>query len=259
MDDFCTTGMVLQRQRHGDYDLILRCLTADRGRIAVMAKHALKSTRRFVGALELFCVLQMVCRPARRGDLAFLGEVTVARAFAAIRADILKTAYAGYWCELILRWTESHHAQPGLYGLLHDMLDKLNAGSLSPDWLSVIFQMRFLLVAGICPDLSCCGACHAGVDSLSQSSVCVDVSGGCLVCAGCGRSDARMRLSKGTLKQLQWISVGDSALIGRLRCSRQTLAESMRFLERFVPYHVGIDPRSLGVLNQLRRESSGRK
>ncbi len=255
MDPFCTVGLVLHRQRHGDHDLILRCLTADQGRMAIMAKHALKSTRRFVGALELFSLLQMACRLARRGDLAFLQEVTVLRAFAGIRADIMKTAYAGYWCELIMRWTEAHHAQPQLYRLLHDALDRLNAGQAPPDWLSVVFQMRFLRAAGICPDLSCCPTCHTGVDALRQSRVGVDISNGCLACVRCGHGDTGPQLSKGTLKQLQWIVAGDGARIERLRCSRQTLAESLRFLECFVPFHVGIDLRSLNVLHQLRREA----
>jgi hypothetical protein len=39
-----------------------------------------------------------------------------------------------------------------------------------------------------------------------------------------------------------------------MKFSPQAIAESLSFLERFVPHHLGRQPRSLKILRQLRDE-----
>jgi len=62
----------------------------------------------------------------------------------------------------------------------------------------------------------------------------------------------RVRLSKGTIKQLQWLDTGDLEKAERIRFNTQSLNESLHFLEAFVPYHIGKKIRSLDVLRQVR-------
>jgi DNA repair protein RecO (recombination protein O) len=59
-------------------------------------------------------------------------------------------------------------------------------------------------------------------------------------------------LSKGTIKQLQWVAGGDLARAARIRFTPAAVSEALGFLERFVPYHLGRQLRSLKVLRQLR-------
>ena len=74
-------------------------------------------------------------------------------------------------------------------------------------------------------------------------------------CLGCLPSTAEgHRLSKGTIKQLLWVADGDLTRAARIKFSPRALHESQEFLESFVPYHLGRQPRSLRVLRQLRGE-----
>jgi DNA repair protein RecO (recombination protein O) len=103
---FSTPAIMLRRTDFGDYDLIITFFTLNKGKISVIAKSAKKSVRRFSGILELFSVLDIVCSTGRRPGLSVLQEAALKHPFAEIRKDVIKTAYASYWAELINEWME---------------------------------------------------------------------------------------------------------------------------------------------------------
>ena len=145
-------AILLRRIEHGDYDLILTCLTPNRGKIALMAKSAKKSKKRFAGILEPFAVLEIVYSgPGRRRGLPILQEASMVHPFSGIRGDVLKTAYASYWAQLIAEWTEENVKEPSLFELYTYSLAEMDRGEQPADTLSVLFQMRFLDLAGLAP------------------------------------------------------------------------------------------------------------
>jgi DNA repair protein RecO (recombination protein O) len=74
-----------------------------------------------------------------------------------------------------------------------------------------------------------------------------------VVCDRCPPGDDNhLHISRGTLKQLQWIADGPLKKAGRARFTAQAMAEATRFLETFVPYHIGRKPRSLKYLQRIR-------
>jgi DNA repair protein RecO (recombination protein O) len=80
-----------------------------------------------------------------------------------------------------------------------------------------------------------------------------DLEKGGLVCGSCAAGMQRKRqLSMATIKQLQWIGSRDLQRASRIKFNRQTLREGLDFLEAFVPYHLGREPRSLTFLRQIR-------
>ena len=87
--------------RLGDNDLILTLLSIDQGKISVVAKSAKKSMKRFTGVLDLYAEIDIVCGSGRGRGLPILSEASLKQPFSQIRTDIRKTAYAGYWAELI--------------------------------------------------------------------------------------------------------------------------------------------------------------
>ncbi len=253
MTGFSTPAIMLRRVDFGDYDLIVTFLTRDKGKLSVIAKSAKKSVKRFSGVLELFSVLNIVCGRPRRGGMPVLQEATLRRPFSRIRHDVKKTAYASYWAELINRWLEDHDAQDELFVLFMHVLDVLDAGSVAEEALSVMFQMRFLAISGHCPSLDHCGCCNCGLETLAQNRVFFDVKNGRIACPRCANgAGGRVTLSKGTIKQLLWLLKTDVNKAGRIRFTAPSLAEGLSFVESFVPYHLGITPRSLTFLKQIR-------
>ena len=244
---------MLRRMDFGDYDLIITFFTLNRGKISVIAKSAKKSSKRFSGILELFSVLDVVCSDGRGKGLPVLQEATLKEPFSRIRADIKKTAYASYWSELINKWMENDEKQTRLYYLFQHVLGELDLGHTPEEALSILFQMRFMTIAGLCPNLRYCGICKIGINELRQVKIAFDLISGALVCDRCASGSLRkIYLSKGTIKQLLWIESGDLTKARRIRFTSQALREGLEFLELFVPYHLGKEPKSLKFLRQIR-------
>ncbi len=255
MSRLTTTAIVLQRRQYGDFDLIVTVLSSDQGKRTLIAKSAKKSAKRFPGILEPFNHLQIAFRETRRKGMPILEEATLHRPSVNLRSDFLKTAYASYWVESINIWLEEGRVQSEIYHLLEFVLDTLESGEMDAAMLSVLFQMRFIGHEGLHPVLEHCSCCHSDISGMAQNQFCVDLGQGGVVCQQCpsGARGGHLHLSKGTLKQLQWIAKGDLSKALRIRFSPRTLAEASKFLEAFVPYHIGKKPKSLRVLQEMRR------
>jgi DNA repair protein RecO (recombination protein O) len=264
--------VILRRVDFGDYDLIITFFTPDRGKVSAIAKSAKTSKKRFAGILELFSVLQVVC--VRGRGLPILQEASLNCAFMKIRCDIRKTAYASYWAELISEWIEEGEAQIQLYDLFLHVLAELETGVIPEPVLSILFQIRLMILSGFYPNLTHCNRCGAETEKMKKNRIMFDLAGGGLVCENClsppsssvadpcrswdavaeENRNPRIYLSKGTIKQLLWAGNTELEKSGRIRFSSQSVREGLAFLEAFVPYHLGKSPRSLAFLRQIRRD-----
>ena len=255
MPGFSSPAIMLRRIAYGDNDLIITLFTLCRGKVAAIAKSAKKSRKRFPGILEPFSVLEVVCRMGRREKgLPVLTEAALVHPFPGIRADIRKTGYASYWAEIINEWMEEHVEQAEVYHLFHYALKELDQDHMPGADLSILFQIRFLTIVGLGPNLTCCCACKTGIENVPQSFFSIDLGRGGLICNRCGKvSPDRPGLSKGTLKQLLWIQKMDLLKAARVKFTSRTREEGLAFLEAFVPYHLGKIPKSLKVLRQVRK------
>jgi DNA repair protein RecO (recombination protein O) len=254
MSVFSTPAILLHKLDYGDFDLILTFFSLKRGKISLIAKSAKKSTKRFAGILELFSLVEVVGSMSRGRGLPVLQEAVLQSPFSAIRDDINKTAYASYWCELINKWLEENRKQVQLYLLLQHVLSRLDSGGSAAAELSILFQMRLLSLSGHGPNLRQCARCQKQLESIQRNRVFFDIAKGGILCDECAAgTGGRIRLSKGTIKQLKWVESGDLKKASRIRFGPQALEEGLELLEAFVPYIMGLQPRSLKFLKQIRK------
>jgi len=257
MSYLSTSAIVLRRRAYGDFDLILTVLTKDHGVSTMIAKSAKKSTKRFGGILEHFDGLGIVYRQSRGKGLPILEEATLERNFGVVRSDVLKTAYASYWSELVVLWLEADEPRQDIYDLLGFVLEALSSGKVPAAILSLLFQMRFIGYEGLRPVLERCTCCQKEIEQLAQNEFCIDLRQGGIVCNQCpGPDNHNVNIGKGTLKQLIWMAKEDLGKALRVRFAPPSMAEATAFLEAFVPYHIGRVPKSLGFLRQIRMTSN---
>ncbi len=246
---------MLKRMDFGDYDLITTLFTLDKGKISAIAKSAKKSAKRFAGILELFSVLQVVVNTGSGKGLPVLQEATLKQPYSKIRVDIKKMAYASYWAELINEWVEESVKQVRIYRLFEYVLRELDFANIPDAVLSVLFQMRFISLSGHRPNLKHCNVCRAPLELIKANKLEFDIQKGGLLCQNCASSSpGPLLLSKGTVKQLLWIEKGNLTQAGRVRFTPQALKEALEFLEAFLPYHLGKEPRSLKFLRTIRNQ-----
>lgn len=256
MPDINTQAILLRRINYGENDLIVTLFTFDVGKLTVIAKSAKKSKKRFPGILELFNQLDVVYSYNQHQNLPILKEAALHDAYINIRADIHKTGYASYWAELIDFWLQEGNAQKALYHLLQEVLSDLDKGKTLDQVLNIYFQMKFLSLAGLQPNLLTCCKCQKQTDCMLPGKLSVSLKEGGIVCCECNPTDSsnkKFPLSKGTLKQLIWMAERDLSTAKRVRFSAHGLREAINFLESFVPYHVGKFPKSLTFLKNLRK------
>jgi DNA repair protein RecO (recombination protein O) len=254
MSGYTTPALLLRRIHYGDHDLIINLFTLNRGKVTVIAKAAKKSVKRFGGVLELFSVLEAVINPGRGKGLPVLQEAALIQPFASIRSDVVKTAYASYWAELVNTWMEEYERQDLIFKLLAYVLDALDKGAAPTRALSILFQIRFMALSGLAPNLSRCSRCGLEVARVASHELYFSMTGGGIVCGACGAGrGGRMPLSRGTAKQLVWIQQRDLEKALRLQFSEQALAEGQALCEAFAPYHLGKEPKSLKFLKQMRK------
>ena len=141
-----TPAILLRRIEFGDFDLIVTLFTLAQGKTSAIAKSAKKSVKRFSGVLEPLSLLNVVLAQSRGKGMPVLQEASLEDPFFKIREDIVKTTYASYWSELIYLWMAEGEPQEPLYRLMSYVLAELNRGETPVEVLSILFQMRFLLL-----------------------------------------------------------------------------------------------------------------
>lgn len=246
-----TEALVIRRVDYGDHDVILTVLTHHKGKLTVMGKNARKSVKRFSGLLELFYALDLVVRENSR--MAYLQEASLSEPFDGIRQDILKTAYASYFSEIVNRFLEEGTRDHGVYDLLYHTFSELSRGERPPEETSLFFQLKFLKLTGHSPELSSCLVCKKKLDDMEHTRVLFDIGQGGILCHGCGKkTSVTLLLTKGALKQLVWFGETEPGKSSVIRFSKQALMESLHFVERFLPFHLEKELMSLKFLNTIR-------
>jgi DNA repair protein RecO (recombination protein O) len=147
---------------------------------------------------------------------------------------------------------EEGQKQIQLFHLFRYVLQELDLDHTSEAALSILFQIRFMTIAGLDPNLKQCIICQAELEEMKKTRVKFDLSRGGIICDGCAPGVLhKIFLSKGTLKHLLWIQKGDLVRAARIKFAPRSLKESLEFLEAFVPYHLGKEPRSLKFLRKI--------
>jgi len=150
-----TTAVLLRAVDYRDADRILTFYSRDRGRVAAIARGARRSRKRFGGALEPFCVVDLVFSEGR-GDLATLKEATVTRAFPGVLTSLAGMREGGAALDLVRRITREDDAEPRLFDDVVALFEALGERERSPEDLRIAFTIRALGLVGMAPELEVC-------------------------------------------------------------------------------------------------------
>lgn len=258
MADFSTHAILLRKIEYGDHDFIISFLTESRGKISVIAKNAKKSVKRFTGALDLFSLNKIHCvYPQKNKDaLIILSQAALEDGFIHIRSNIMKTAYASFWVEIIHFWLEEKKEQTDIFNLLKMSIQALDKGTISDEVLNLHFQIKVMTLSGFSPGIEHCDVCNKNIDRISQKSIQFDFKAGRILCHDCQRKRLKygMVVSKGTIKQLFWLNNNDIRRAERIKVSDVAIKEGTRLLEAFIPFHMGREFKSTQFIKKVRQK-----
>jgi DNA repair protein RecO (recombination protein O) len=256
---FATEAVVLRAVEFGESDLVVHLLTPRTGRLTAIAKGARRSTRRFPGVLDLFNRLRVQVERPRRSAMARLEHARLVDAFLGLRADPRRYALASFLLELLDRLAPEGGPRRDLEALYAFALEALGALERArPDRRTrALLELRALAALGLRPELRGCVRCGRALEGAAPIAFSVPEGGP--LCAACERpGDAALPVHLGTLRALERGAALPLASLERLALPAASLDEALRLLDRFQRFHVGVELRTSGFLEQSLAEPAPR-
>src|SRR5579871_755341 len=155
-------AVVLRTWPVHEADLIVSLFTRDYGKLRGVAKSALKSRKRFGGALEPMTVARawFVERPGQ--ELARLDQLEIMRSPLSAPVDQARLTVLSFFTEVLEEALPEHDPQETVFRLLVSVLDHTPAArseSAQP-WMGLTyFALWMTRLMGLLPDVARCTAC----------------------------------------------------------------------------------------------------
>ena len=177
MSVLTSEAVVLRTWPVHEADLIVSFFTRDYGRVKGIAKSALKSRKRFGGALEPMTVARAFFAEKPRQELVRLDQLEIIRSPLSTPVDHARMAVLSFYAELLDEALPEHDPQETVFRLLLAVLDQTTA--IPPDtaqpqpscpqppepktsgpWMALTyFSLWMTRLMGLLPDIAHCTAC----------------------------------------------------------------------------------------------------
>jgi DNA repair protein RecO (recombination protein O) len=166
MSVLSSEAVVLRTWPVNESDLIVSFFTRDYGRVKGIAKAALKSRKRFGGALEPMTVARAFFAERPRQELVRLDQLEIIRSPLSGPVDQARLAILSFFAELLDEALPEHDPQETVFRLLLAVLEHT---SVEKPWMSLTyFSLWMTRLMGLLPDITHCTACG---EALHQSEV----------------------------------------------------------------------------------------
>lgn len=144
-------------------DLIVSFFARDYGRVKGIAKSALKSRKRFGGALEPMTLARAWFAERPRQELVRLDQLEILRSPLALPTDPARLAVLSFYAELLDEALPEHDPQDAVYRLLVSVLEQTTQ---ERPWIPLTyFSLWMTRLMGLLPDLAHCIVCSEALDA----------------------------------------------------------------------------------------------
>jgi DNA repair protein RecO (recombination protein O) len=226
-----TDALVLRTRPYGESDKIVTFLTRDLGKISGIAKGAVKSKRRFSGALEPATEVRLTYRARSQSDLHFVEAAEILAAPRRLTRDLDRYAFSTYVIEVLDCMIEGREAEAAVYDLARDVFLAIDAADRIPGAeLLRWFELRLLTLCGLEPRLSTCRRCGRATAG-STDPLRFDPIAGTIVCLAC-QNGAGIAISASGLAAIRVLHAAAlpiaplaSAVAGEVRVLLQTFLQ----------------------------------
>lgn len=214
--DVC--GIVTKETKYGDSSRILTVITAEKGKISVLAGNVRRGKSGLLTATSLFAHSRFTLFKNSSSSLYKLNEGELITSFADIKNSLDKMAFASYFCEISNLIVQEEAPDIPQFELLLRSLYMLNKDTQF-EKIKAVYEFRTLLLSGLLPDLSVCGDCGA-VKNLNFLSP----SDGCLYCDKCKDTHPNsLKLNESLLAAISYIALAEDKKIFSFNMSENSL------------------------------------
>jgi DNA repair protein RecO (recombination protein O) len=178
MSVLTSEAVVLRTWPVHEADLIVSFFTRDYGRVRGVAKSALKSRRRFGGALEPTTLARAWFAERPRQELVRLDQLEILRSPLSAPVDPVRMTVLSFFAEVLDEALPDHDPHETIFRLLISVLDQT---TVEQPWMPLTyFQLWMTRLMGLLPDIAHCTACG---ETLAAGEASFNTLGDGLFCA----------------------------------------------------------------------------
>ncbi|HWP24403.1 MAG TPA: DNA repair protein RecO [Candidatus Binatia bacterium] len=246
-----TLAIVLRSRPFGESDKIVSFLTEGFGKLAGIAKGALRSRKRFVNSLEPFALINLHFHDRPHSNLAFILGADLQRAFRKLTAGLDRIAYASYLTEITDGLIGDREENPAAFHHLKDGLAYLEENGPSLRFVT-FFELKLLRLAGYQPTFDCCKGCRKSPGAEAGLRWHFSPADGGMLCEPCARRRREvLPLSQLAMEVLADLQNESSAPAVRLTLPASVVQEIRSVALRLVEYHVEREIKSAPFLHRF--------
>jgi DNA repair protein RecO (recombination protein O) len=150
-------AVVLRTWPVHESDLIVSFFTRDYGRVRGVAKSALKSRKRFGGALEPMTLARAWFAERPRQELVRLDQLEILRSPLSAPVDPVRMTVLSFFAEVLDEALPDHDPQETVFRLLVAVMEQT---TVDQPWMPLTyFQLWMTRLMGLLPDIAHCTAC----------------------------------------------------------------------------------------------------
>src|SRR5579863_3889635 len=154
-------AVVLRTWPMHEADLVVSFFTRDYGKLTGVAKSALKSRKRFGGALEPMTVARAWFAERPRQELVRLDQLEIVRSPLSTPVDHARMAVLSFFAEVLDEALPEHDPQETVFRLLLSVLEQT---TVEQPWMPLTyFSLWMTRLMGLLPDIGHCTACGEGL------------------------------------------------------------------------------------------------
>ena len=150
-------AVVLRTWPVHEADLIVSFFTRDYGKVRGVAKSALKSRKRFGGALEPMTVARAWFAERPRQELVRLDQLEIMRSPLSAPVDLARMTVLSFFAEVLDEVLPDHDPQETVFRLVVAVLEQT---TVERPWMPLTyFSLWMTRLTGLLPDIAHCTAC----------------------------------------------------------------------------------------------------
>ena len=154
---FSSDALILRTWPVNEADLVVSFFTRDYGKLKGVAKSALKSRKRFGGALEPMTLVRAFFADRPRQELVRLDQLEILRSPLSGAVDYARAAVLSFYAEVLEETLPEQDPQETVFRL---MLAVLEQTTVEQPWMPLTyFSLWMTRLMGWLPDLAGCTAC----------------------------------------------------------------------------------------------------
>ena len=242
-----TEAVVLRRQDLGEADRLLTVYSLENGKLRLVAKGVRKPKSKKAGHLEPFTRVRL--QNARGRELVIINQAEAIELYPAIHKDLECLSRAAVIGELVDRFSIEQEAHRGVYRLLCDAYERMNA-SFVPATVQRYFEAGFLETVGYRPELFRCVHCSSEIRPEAQFFSYRD---GGVVCPSCAAAGTGLhRISLQALKVLRHFQRSSFSAVAGIEIRGSVHAELDELMEGFFNHLLERKLRSPTFIRQVK-------